>query len=481
MRVAAKLIVLLAFSVTAVTLLSAYSSSKQYLAGKQKRHALVAELLESQMESDAFRAAVEAGEHERLQAMVGTVAIGSRVRWVWLQGTVDDRFRPEAPQILAARVEVGRVQIYEMWKVDPQRRSLYSYFPNLMDGRLGAIEVSSRLSDDDAESRQIWFNAILTISAMALLSIGMIMTAGVRWIARPLEQLTQKMKRVGEGDFASDLDIRSRDELGELGAAVNQMCERLRTQQAAIEAESRQKIEALEQLRHADRLKTIGQLAAGVAHEVGTPLNVVSGRASMILDDANLDPERVRANARAIKTESERISTMIQRLLAYARRDPSQKMAGNLQEVIRHAVDLLTPLAEKERVSLQVKVPPQAAAEFDFGQIQQVIMNLVDNAIEASPPGGKVEIELHRDDSGALWKLSVADEGKGIPEGQREILFEPFFTTKEAGEGTGLGLSISREIVEAHGGTLEVEGIEGEGARFVVTLPASDADHDRAR
>ena len=167
------------------------------------------------------------------------------------------------------------------------------------------------------------------------------------------ELLTEKMERVGQGDFSSDLDIHSNDELGELSSAVNQMCQRLSKQQATIISQTNQRIEAMEQLRPCHRLKTVGQLAAGFAHEVGTPLNVVSGRAEMILSQPDLSPEQLKKHATAIKDESIRISDIIHKLLDFARRSPSRKSHGDLCEVIKHSVELIRPLTDKRKVMLR--------------------------------------------------------------------------------------------------------------------------------
>jgi len=313
---------------------------------------------------------------------------------------------------------------------------------------------------------------IFTISGMGLLSIGVIMIAGVRWIARPLQLLTEKMERVGQGDFSSDLEIHSNDELGQLSVAVNQMCDRLRRQQATIEHETNQRIDTLEQLRHADRLKTVGQLAAGFAHEVGTPLNVISGRAEMILSDSNLADGMIAKHATAIKDESERISKIIHKLLDFARRSPSQKTSGDLREVIQRAVELIRPLTEKRNIHINTDLPTEPAeASFDFNQFQQVLMNLIDNAADASCDGQTVDVILKRRTKDELWAIQIVDHGSGIESSLKNDIFQPFFTTKDVGSGTGLGLSIVHGIVVEHGGTIRCESEVDLGTTITIELP----------
>lgn len=305
------------------------------------------------------------------------------------------------------------------------------------------------------------------------------MIAGVRWIATPLAGLTNKMERVGKGDFSSDLKIHANDELGQLAGAVNQMCDRLRQQQQTIEKETHQRIDAIEQLRHADRLKTVGQLAAGFAHEVGTPLNVISGRAEMILNDPNRSPEQIAKHATAVKTESERISKIIQKLLHFSRRSPSQKSKNDLREVIRHSVDLIQPLADKQKIKLTANLPATPAeASFDFNQLQQVIMNLIDNAVDASSADQTVSIYLHPQPIDGQWKIEIIDHGSGIEQNQLGVIFEPFFTTKEVGSGTGLGLSIVHGIIEEHGGRIDCQSDSEKGTTMAVRIPIDQATPD---
>lgn len=313
---------------------------------------------------------------------------------------------------------------------------------------------------------------LITVTAMGLLSIGVVIIAGVRWIATPLELLTEKMERVGQGDFASDLAIHSKDELGQLSNAVNQMCDQLRAQAETIQSETNQKISAIEQLRHADRLKTVGQLAAGFAHEVGTPLNVISGRAEMLLGNSDPDIAAIHKHAAAIKDESERISTIIHKLLDFARRTPSQKIKGDLRDVINRSIEMLAPLTEKKNVKLTTDLPDSpATADFDFNQFQQVLMNLIDNAVDASRSGQSVEIILKKRTTNHCWAIQVVDHGQGIEASLRDDIFQPFFTTKDVGAGTGLGLSIVHGIVEEHDGSIRCESEIDLGTTMTIELP----------
>jgi len=472
MKLAGKFILIFILAVIAVTAVSSHFTSKQFFESVEDRHEEMTDLMQDQTE---FQEAIETGDPIHIRQFVQTVTDESmQVRWVWFEQTTSREFQPAVDD--ARSISREGIASSMIGSTDG-KRSLFTYYPVESQGRDGAIEIASSLEPVDAQAKQTWLTALLSIGVMGLFSIGVVMTLGVRWIAQPLGALTQKMERVGKGDFSNDLKIQSNDELAQLAVAVNQMCEQLQKQKCEIENETNQRIEALEQLRHADRLKTVGQLAAGFAHEVGTPLNVVTGRASMILTDKSMSQEKVWENAEAIQSESERISAIIKKLLDFARRGGSQKTVGDLRQVVHHAVDLVQPLAAKRNNMIQVDLPDSPAeCEFDFNQMQQVMMNLIDNAVDASQPGDTIEINLAPAHDANRWVLDVIDHGEGVDPASRSSIFEPFFTTKDVGAGTGLGLSIVYGIVQEHGGSIELKSEPGQGSRFRILLPMADQE-----
>jgi signal transduction histidine kinase len=226
---------------------------------------------------------------------------------------------------------------------------------------------------------------------------------------------------------------------------------------------------------------TVGKLASGIAHELGTPLNVVAGRARMIMEP-DVTPEEVQNNARIVVEQSERMTRIIRQLLDFARRRGPQKAPCNLAQVARQTVSLLRPLAEKRGVQAAVLAPDDLAdVEADGSQIQQVLTNLVVNAVHAMDKGGTVTVTLTDEDATpppdhggvrARWlRVDVADSGKGIAPEHLSHIFEPFFTTKDVGEGTGLGLSVAYGMVREHGGWIAVRSQLGQGSTFSVYLP----------
>jgi signal transduction histidine kinase len=248
---------------------------------------------------------------------------------------------------------------------------------------------------------------------------------------------------------------------------------------AAKEAAERQL--AQEQLRHADRLASAGKLAAGIAHELGTPLNVVSARARLI-HRGDLDPGEVRDSARVIDEQAARMTGIIRQLLDFARVEPRQTSQGDLSGVAREAASLLQPTADKKGVTLACAPSTEAvAAVFSSSQLLQAVLNLTLNAVHAAPRGSVVTLETHAADvdpppgharSSRDWAvLSVSDRGPGMSQDVAERVFEPFFTTKAVGEGTGLGLSVAYGIVREHGGWIGLDTAPGAGATFSIYLP----------
>jgi signal transduction histidine kinase len=233
----------------------------------------------------------------------------------------------------------------------------------------------------------------------------------------------------------------------------------------------------VDQLRHADRLNVIGTLAAGVAHEIGTPLNVISGSAELI--PGARDPRDLEEMSRIIRDQTHKISAIIRHLLDFGRRAGTKTTVLDLDDLVRSSTTLLLPMARKR--SVEVAVEPAAARVLVDGsraELEQVLSNLVLNAIQAVPRGSTVRVRIgaasRPDGHGAarsFGAITVEDTGPGIAADALPHIFEPFFTTKGVGEGTGLGLSVSYGIVRDHSGSIEVDSAPGRGARFTVLLP----------
>lgn len=229
-----------------------------------------------------------------------------------------------------------------------------------------------------------------------------------------------------------------------------------------------------EQLRHADRLATIGQLAAGVAHEMNEPLSSILGFAQLALK-VPAAPQPVVTDLREIVAASLRAREIVKKLLLFAHQAPPQKTPINLNEIVADALFLLEAGCERQGIQLMRHLAPDLPrVNADPIQIRQVVVNLTNNAMQAIEAEGIVTVETGAEDQHVV--LSVTDTGHGMSPQIRSKIFSPFFTTKDVGEGTGLGLSVVHGIVTSHDGTIEAESHEGKGSRFTVRLPiARDA------
>ena len=175
------------------------------------------------------------------------------------------------------------------------------------------------------------------------------------------------------------------------------MCDQLSSSQNQVHEEAAARVAAVEQLRHVDRLRTVGRLASGLAHELGTPLNVVAGRATLI-GSGKLAPEQVVESSKTIRKEADRMTVILRQLLDFARRTPPQTAAADLRQVVSGAIDMLTPLAEKADANIGVTAQEKAyPIQVDAEQFRQVVTNLVMNAIQSMPEGGEINVEITKD------------------------------------------------------------------------------------
>lgn len=231
----------------------------------------------------------------------------------------------------------------------------------------------------------------------------------------------------------------------------------------------REKETLREQLRHADRLATIGQLAAGVAHELNEPLASILGRAQLTTKVEAL-PDQVKRDNDKIITAALHAREIISKLRLLARHAPPHREKVILNDVVQEGLDLVESRCAKNGIVLAKELDPELPEiTADAGQLYQVLINLVVNAMQATPPGGLITIRTSAQDGGV--HLVVEDTGVGIRKDALKRIFTPFFTTKEVDEGTGLGLAVVEGIVRSHGGEVAVDSKEGEGSRFAIKLP----------
>jgi signal transduction histidine kinase len=265
------------------------------------------------------------------------------------------------------------------------------------------------------------------------------------------------MPEIGEGPFL-------KEERSLLDAVAKQVALILDRHEAEQEL-----LRFRDQLWHADRLATLGQLAAGVAHELNEPLGNILGFAQLAQKTPNL-PHAAKEDMRKIEAAALQGREIIKKLLVFARQTPPQIKRVNLNQVIEEGLYFFRARCAKQGIELVLELEPGLPELIaDPAQLNQALVNLVVNALQAMPEGGR--LTLRTETHGAHLSLSVEDTGVGISEEVMGKIFAPFFTTKDVGEGTGLGLPVVHGIVSAHGGSIRVESKEGEGTRFEVHLP----------
>jgi signal transduction histidine kinase len=346
----------------------------------------------------------------------------------------------------------------------------------VVDEPRGAIQLVESLAPREAYVyRGIW--SVIGSSLAVLAVCGLIVASiGARMVGKPVAELIGATRRIGAGHFEVPEIAARKDEFGEIARAMGSMSSDLEAARHRTHAETEARLAALDQLRHAERLATLGQLASVLAHELGTPLNVVAGHAKMI-GSGRLDTSGVHESSEAIGAQCERMTRLVRRILDYARPKPAKRLWIDASEVVAKVGELLGGLAQQRKVKLALPPSPDQVRVFaDPEQLHQAITNLVMNAVQASRPGQRVDLGVgsavrNDRDSERFAVLSVTDQGRGIPDDVRERMFEPFYTTKPPGEGTGLGLSVVADVVREHGGFVEVFSKPEEGSRFSIHLP----------
>jgi two-component system, NtrC family, sensor kinase len=296
---------------------------------------------------------------------------------------------------------------------------------------------------------------LLVSLTLATLATGAGMAVYARRMLLPLGLVTERAKAVALGDLKPRPAVVSNDEIGELAATFEGM----------VSAIAR----ANEQLLASERLATIGKMAAHVTHEIRNPLSSIALNLELLEDEVPTSAEEAHNLLRAIKAEVERLSGLSEQYLSVARQRPQEKRPEKLGEIVEEACEFVRRELMQAGITLGLEIDAEVEAltlPLDEAQIRQALLNLLRNAREAMPSGGRVVVKLERADDGL--DLIVDDDGVGMPATTRERLFEPFFTTKQ--HGTGLGLAITRQIAEAHGGGIRVEAREPKGTRIVLHL-----------
>ncbi len=318
--------------------------------------------------------------------------------------------------------------------------------------------------------------AFLSIALGAALVSLLLAALVARRLTRPIQQLTDGARAIARGELDTRIPMRGGDELTILADAFNEMADSLGKNRAELTRRNEQLSKANEELHRiyerltrAERLAAVGQVAAGVSHEIDNPVGIILGYAQLLLED--MPPEDPRCDdVQAIIDECLRCKRITGGLLGLSRTGARQWEPVDLKSLIEGTWASLQP----QKLFRQLDFTMQLAEDIpgligDADRLRQVIVNLLLNAVQALNGQGQIQIELSAADSGAI--ICVDDSGPGIPDTQKESVFDPFYSTKESGKGTGLGLAICRKLIEEHGGHIEALDSPLGGARFKILLP----------
>jgi signal transduction histidine kinase len=442
----------------------------------------------------ALRFALENRSGESFTTSAATLA-GSLVRafppWTVVLHDIAALPPAEAPPVASATIErlrkmvALRSAIFEVTETGGAPTFVYLEPVRAGTRIVGAIQLTRDIDElsvvaDDESMRTLIPMVVLV--ALVVLAISVTTRSS---ISRPIDKLIAGIDDVAKGDLSHVLLAEREDEIGALAGRFNDMTQSLRNAKEETRRGVEERLTLEGHLRDTAQLATIGQLAAEIAHEVGTPLNVVTGRARAMEKKAD-DPDAVRKNAAIIAEQAARITRIIQRLLQVARRKMTGGERGSV-DLNKLAVDTLE-LLEYQLGSARIDSKSLlerglAPVPGDKDQLQQVLLNLYMNAIESMPKGGRLEVRTSRvarrrpglevDPERRYAVIEVLDTGSGIAAQDREKIFEAFYTSKADSGGTGLGLSVAHGVVKDHDGWMEIgdHTAAGRGAVFRVFLP----------
>jgi len=414
-----------------------------------------------------------------LAAEVGTTGVEA-IALFDARGRVEHRIGNVAALAAVGAVDATKEAVRHV--VTPRGRALAVVVP---DAR-GAIVAVVRTDEESTRVEPLVRLSGLYMGLVALLLLVLSYFALTRSIVAPLLELSRAAERVAGGARRLEAPRTGARELIELGESLRAMTDRLISEEEALRGKVDEVERATESLREAqdrlvrsEQLASVGRLAAGIAHEIGNPIAAIMGMQDLLID-GGLEPAQERDFLMRMRSETDRINKIVRDLLDFAR--PAAKNLAvasepaNVEAAVSDTVALLSPQKSFREVHLDVDVSPALPpVRLAREHLVQVLLNLLLNAADACRPGGHVRVRARA--SGDRVEMSVEDDGPGVPADVRPRLFEPFVTTKEVGKGTGLGLAVCRGLVEASGGTIELDATHAAGARFVVLLRTAAPAH----
>jgi two-component system NtrC family sensor kinase len=330
--------------------------------------------------------------------------------------------------------------------------------------RLGFLNLDLSLAETQSSIalvRKYYIIFVLITVILLGLAIGLI---HVQFVQKSIQGMTQTLARFEGGDLAARMTMAQEDELGDLAQSFNRMADKLQSLNQEIEQHHE------EQMERVEKIATTGELAASVAHEIKNPASGIANAMQIILSELNEDDER-RPIYEEIVRQVDRMNKAISDLLIYAQPSPPVLEIVDVAYMVAAALRFVEPQAQNSSVTITKKIdqnlPPILA---DRKQVEQVLINLYINAIQAMPEGGQMMIRCWQDSDDRRVRISVADTGPGISREKQADIFKPFYTTKA--KGSGLGLAICRRIMQEHRGRIELDSEPGRGTTFTLTFPS---------
>ncbi|NWG01841.1 MAG: HAMP domain-containing protein [Syntrophaceae bacterium] len=361
------------------------------------------------------------------------------------------------------------------------KTSVFGYTFPLKDKRgknIGGVSILQHTSFMEEDIRKAKWTIFFTILAAIGGTVGLVVFVTRKWVNQPISQLMKGIEQLGKGHFDTRIHLKGEDELSDLARSFNEMAGELKKAQERVIREAEIKLELERSLRQSEKLATVGQLASGLAHEMGTPLNIIGGRAEWIKGRLD-DKEGAQKNLDIIVQQTERITKIIQQLLGFVRKKRPEQKVLNVDKLLETSLDFLDHQIQKQEIRVAKEIsdglPPVMG---DPDQLQQVFLNLMLNAVQSMPEGGLLHLsasskwiskESIEEGQRRYVVVSVRDTGLGMEKDVVQHIFNPFFTTKDT--GTGLGLMVSQGIVQDHEGWMEVESELGKGSLFKIYLP----------
>jgi signal transduction histidine kinase len=359
------------------------------------------------------------------------------------------------------------------------------------DGSVAAIVVRADLAGIVALQQRA-IGAVLGFAVLTIIALVVVMDL-LAWplVYRPIQQLRDTIARVANGDLSARAEVVSRDELGAVAAGLNEMLTRLesfnqdmqaRVRQATNEVETRNQelvdsynrlFGLREQLANAEQLASVGQTAANVAHQVGTPLNLISGYVQLLKEELGADSPHLPRLA-IIEEQIAKVTTTVRTLLDRSRQ-MGRKTRTTAGELVARMIEVMRPNLHAAHIRHEMDLEAgHIPILVDATNFELALLNLMTNAVDAMPHGGVLRVRVTAA-AGNRVRIEVSDTGHGIPTDLMPRIFEPWVSTKKPGRGTGLGLPIARDVVSAHGGSIAVSSTEGVGTTFTIDLPSDAA------